>query len=312
MADRIDLLVSLGALLKDAERRGDGSAVQTLHDAMEAIVEASGVVAVLERRRKSDRERKRDGRSHELRASAESTESTESGGIHGNGGPPSLSVPLLPPTPPNNSSTLSPPASSSAAPAAGSPEFDAEQRLLARLDDDGTAAVLRFLGRSGSDIRRAAWVGRLGALMDRPPHFTPAELSEGLEALMTEPEDSWKPSVLKAWVRRVRSDATREAEKAAERAAQPPSRNGQRVTGEAGSDAGSMFAAIRTLVETVHHPSAGTRKVIPRAKVAELGERALKAYDNIGGADRFLADEKVGLVLRDFTREYGTFNGAHP
>jgi hypothetical protein len=228
------------------------------------------------------------------------------------GGPPSLSVPLLPPTPPNNSSTLSPPASSSSAPVAGTPEFDAEQRLTARLDDEGNAAVLRFLGRSGSDIRRAAWVGRLGALMDRPPHFTPAELGEGLEALMTEPEESWKPSVLKAWVRRVRSDAERE-----QRNLTAKNSNGMPKSFPAPSEApnaGAVFARIRELVQTTDPvPGQPRRRFIRRTDVEAMGDRVVRAYDEIGGADRFTdPDEKVGFVLRDFTKALGTLNGAHP
>jgi hypothetical protein len=222
-------------------------------------------------------------------------------------GPPPPAPPLDPPAPPINPSSPPSPASSSSAPVAGSPEFDAEQRLTARLDDEGNAAVLRFLGRSGSDIRRAAWVGRLGALMDRPPHFTPAELGEGLEALMTEPEESWKPSVLKAWVRRVRTDAEREQSR--------PSRHGE-AAADGGNDtpnAGTAFAQIRQLVQSVDTQGSGRVRFIRRADVEALGDRVVRAYDEIGGADRFTdPDEKVGFVLRDFTKALGTLNGSHP
>lgn len=215
-------------------------------------------------------------------------------------------VPLLPPTPPNNSSFPNPASSSSAADDAAL--LDAEQRLRGRLDGRGDEIVLRFLGRAGSATRRAAWVGRLGALMDSAPHFTPAELAEGLEALMTEPEESWKPSVLKAWVRRVRTDAEKEQQRPARTAS-----NGAKPSSADDAGAGAVFAKIRGLINTASVAGQPSRKFIRRADVEALGPRVLTAYDNIGGADRFLdPDEQVGFVLRDFTREYGTLHGAAP
>jgi hypothetical protein len=325
VADRIALLVSLGGLLTDAERRGDTEAVCTLHDAMEAIVEAQGVIAVLERRRATDRGRKRGGRSTESRPSTESVESVESmdvggiRGIRGNGGPPSPQVPSSSPEPLITPSSPPSPASSSSAAGRSVEELEVETRLL---DRTATAAggrsreiLLRFLDHS-EGVGRVSWVGRLMALLDAPPHFTPDELAEGLEAMMTEPRERWKPSVMKAWVRRVRSDAERVLERAPSgpadlrRADQAGQGNG---AGGAATDAGTMFAAIRALVTERDVPGAGTHRYLPRAHVAALGHRVLAAYDNIGGSARFLSpSEPVGIVLRDFVREYGTLTGATP
>lgn len=311
-ADRIDLLVSLGSLLKEAEARGERAAVQTLHDAMEAIVEAQGLASLVARRRKSDRERKKGVRSTDSTDSAESGVSVESmdvRGFHRNGGPPSPQVSLLPPTPPNNSSSPPSPPSSSSAPSTESDEGRAEQALLARLPATGTDVALRFLGLAAADATaRISYVGRLGALLDKPPHFTAEELVEGLESMMTKvPRAEWGPSYLRAWVKRVRTDATRDAAKDAER--------GFRANGASADDAGAgaVFAKIRGLINTASVAGQPSRKFIRRADVEALGPRVLTAYDNIGGAERFLdPDEQVGFVLRDFTREYGTLHGAAP
>jgi hypothetical protein len=71
-------------------------------------------------------------------------------------------------------------------------------------------------------------------------------------------------------------------------------------------DAGKAFAAIRALVRETPNPGRGIIRSIPKADVAALGQPVLDAYEQIGGADRFLAatGESVGFLLRDFTAAY--------
>jgi hypothetical protein len=264
-------------------------------------------------RRAADAQRKR-----EARGSSRPRMSTD---VHGHarmsedgGGPPPPAPPLDPPAPPINPSSPPSPASSSSA--GRSPdEIEAENRLLDRTatarHGASRAVLLRFLGH-WEGVGRVSWVGRLSALMDDAPNFTDEELVEGLEALMTEPRASWKPSVLKAWVRRVRSDAEREKAR--------PLRAGEgrgESTAGGGADvpnAGAVFAHIRQLVQTTDPvPGQPRRRFIRRTDVEALGARVVRAYDEIGGADRFTdPDEKVGFVLRDFTKALGTLNGVHP
>lgn len=178
-----------------------------------------------------------------------------------------------------------------------------------------TASAQRFLAGKPTTAR-VAWVGRFRGAMTRPPHPTVAELHDALEDLMTRPAEDWTPTLFRVYVGRIRSDATREAERTAEREAQRAARAdaGSASRQAGGDDAGSMFAKIRELVQVGPIvPGQPRRKFIRRADVEALGGRVLDAYDRIGGADRFLdPDEKVGFVLRDFTREYGTLAGASP
>jgi hypothetical protein len=192
-----------------AAAAGDASALLSLAiELAQEVSRLSAEAAVLDERRKKDAARKRDVRGNP-QTSEDHPGQARSGADVGGPLPPAPS--LLPPTPPNNPSSPPIPASSAPAPVQGTPEAEAEARLLARFDDPADrAGVERFLGYAADGVKRVAWCGRLGALLDRPPHFTPGELAEGLEALLTQDVGTWGPALLKAWVRRVRADAARE------------------------------------------------------------------------------------------------------
>ena len=74
----------------------------------------------------------------------------------------------------------------------------------------------------------------------------------------------------------------------------------------ADGEAGRVFAAIRALVREIPNPGRAPIKSLPKSEVQELGQAALEAYEQVGGADRFLAvtGESVGFLLRDFTAAY--------
>lgn len=80
--DRIGILLRLGALAADAEKRGDAAAAGTLREAVEALVEAHGLAEKMEQHLAKDRSRKAPRKS---RNSARSTEIPE---FHGNPGNP--------------------------------------------------------------------------------------------------------------------------------------------------------------------------------------------------------------------------------
>lgn len=78
-----------------------------------------------------------------------------------------------------------------------------------------------------------------------------------------------------------------------------------RETQPAENAAGKAFAAIRALVTQKQAPGRPVIRFIPRVEVEKLGPRVVTAYENVGGADRFLnPDEQIGFVLRDFEKAF--------
>jgi hypothetical protein len=75
-----------------------------------------------------------------------------------------------------------------------------------------------------------------------------------------------------------------------------------RVDGEAGR----VFAAIRQMELQTMNPGRGVIRSIPKTEVAKLGATALAAYEQVGGAERFLAanGDNIGFLLRDFEKAY--------
>jgi hypothetical protein len=65
------------------------------------------------------------------------------------------------------------------------------------------------------------------------------------------------------------------------------------------SRAGEWVAAIRKLTKQIP----GRNAYIPKNEVAAMGADVLKAYESVGGADRFLATQgkDVGFLIRDFS-----------
>lgn len=285
MSDRVDVLISLAVLCRDLESREDFAGAHAVRSGIEKLIEDAGAAAMVATRRTKDRRRKaghsaESSESVESRESVDSAESSES--VEPSSPSPQVSssfpgphiTPSSPPSPP--------PASSSSPP---SPE----NALLARLGLAGQAVVTRFLSHTDAEHQRLAWVGRLTALMDETPHFTPEEMAEGLEALMTEPRESWKPVVLKAWVRRVRNDATRVA--AAEQAAEP----------ELELRAEEAWDYITGELVKKH-----TTKQISAADYELLGPRSSAALKSVGGLHTIhLTELKQRQYLkRDFLRTF--------
>ncbi len=68
--------------------------------------------------------------------------------------------------------------------------------------------------------------------------------------------------------------------------------------------AGEMFARILELAEERIIPGQSKARTIRRERVAALGPDVLRAYDAVGGAERFLegSEEKRSFVLRDFSQ----------
>lgn len=212
--------------------------------------------------------------------------------------------PLLPPTPPNNSSLPPIPASPSSAPASGSPEADAETALLDRFDHPADRrAVGGFLDRAADPVRRLSWVGRLGALLDKPPHFTPAELAEGLEALLTQDAGTWGPALLKVWVRRVRADAAREVLVDAEVRTGVATRSAP-----AGGDAAAAWEYVSGELLRKH-----IQRTLTMDDMAALGPRSRAALRSIGGLPMLSQHDskQMPFARRDFLAAFARGERTH-
>jgi hypothetical protein len=74
----------------------------------------------------------------------------------------------------------------------------------------------------------------------------------------------------------------------------------------ADGEAGRVFAAIRAMEQTTPNPGRGVIRSIPKTEVAKLGAAAMAAYEQVGGAERFLAanGDNIGFLLRDFEKAY--------
>jgi phage replication O-like protein O len=178
-----------------------------------------------------------------------------------------------------------------------------ERELIERLPQAADEVAL-FLSQFDG-VRRIAWVGRLHDLLDRTPHFTPDEVREGLAAFMARLDKSEQgPVALRAFCQRVRDDAARPPEDPARTAGDRP--RGAPRGGNAGeAEAGRAFAAIRKLITVRPVTGQAPVRYIAKTEVEKLGKAALDAYEQIGGAERFLdQNEQIGFLLRDFTAAY--------
>lgn len=263
-----------------ATASGDAGALLALCiELAQEVSRLSAEAAVLESRRAKDANRKRNT----------PRKSAEVHGSHRSG------TETLPPSP--SSSFPTPHITPSSPPIPQppqQPQGEEEVRLEQRAPEAWPVVAAFLVGKA--EVARQAWIGRFHGALDRPPHPTGQELADALQDLMTLPAEQWVPTLFRRYVERIRRDAVG----AAERAAAPAIVRTERDTGEAGR----MFAAIRELITEQRSPSHGMIRMIPKAKVVELGQRTFAAYEQVGGADRFLAQGDVGFLLRDFTNAF--------
>jgi len=139
--------------------------------------------------------------------------------------------------------------------------------------------------------RRLGWVTVLHWVMDEGPKLSGAELKRTIGDFCANVDrDKWTPTHFRGYSRGARREPAIAV-----------------VSDTPQGTAGQVFATIRSLVTEIPNPGRGIIRAIPKAKVAELGARALAAYDQIGGAERFLDQrEAVGFLLRDFTNAYNS------
>jgi uncharacterized protein YdaU (DUF1376 family) len=156
-----------------------------------------------------------------------------------------------------------------------------ETRLLDRAPE-AREVVVRFLDGT-TEVQRMSWVGRLHAVLDRPPHPSPAELRDGLEDMLTKPREQWGPAMLRAFVTRVRSEG-----------AAPRIVRTERDAGEA------AWQAVLDLLP------AWQRREITAERHAELDAATRCGLSAIGGfaAIQSTPTDKRTWVKRDFLTAY--------
>lgn len=131
------------------------------------------------------------------------------------------------------------------------------------------------------------------------------DLAQALEdALLSTPIPN-RPGPLRTFVASAMAERKRAAAVADGIDTRTP-RSGARKPSREETEASRAFAQIMLLIQTSQTVANGTQKFIPRASVEALGTRVLAAYDEAGGASRWLTDDgaKIGLARRDFTQAY--------
>lgn len=158
----------------------------------------------------------------------------------------------------------------------------AEQALFA-LVPESEEHILAFLDGM-PPTKRLGWVTVLRWVVEEGPRLTGGELRQAIGDFCAKVDrERWTPSYFRGFCREVRAGE-----------------------GESG-DAGKAFAAIRGLISVNTPIGRAAIRFIPHVKVEELGHRTVTAYDQVGGADRFLDQgEKIGFLLRDFTAAYAS------
>lgn len=180
----------------------------------------------------------------------------------------------------------------------------ASEVLLSRLGARASNAVSDFLSELTPGAERARWIAEIEGWLEGlnlPSVATPDDIGAGLADYLLHPGRDWAPLHVRAFITRATKERTRTDP-------QVPARPRRQV---ARADAVSMNADSAFTAICRAKQSNGVRQFIPLAAVAELGPVALQAYNDVGGADRFIetTPDKLGWLRREFiTRYQATIN----
>jgi hypothetical protein len=186
----------------------------------------------------------------------------------------------------------------------------ARQRLNEQLGAEGLGVVDEYLDTIRTQ-NRDGWHIALLRMIGPATGILAEDLVAGLrDAMLVEPIVK-QPGPLATFVQFRKRERQREA---AETSAAQSGGTLQIVSGRGGGKtdraeramASALFGEIRAAIEERQVIGQGTRRVLPLAKVDALGERARRAYTNVGGAERFLnmPADKLGILLSQFTDAY--------
>jgi hypothetical protein len=265
VTDYVKILMDLGALQAEATQRGDDRAVEILSRAAKAILDGQTSAAVLESRRQNERERQRLSR--ESRDTPEVRSSSKE-------------IVLV------NTDY-----SAGHVTAVTEPD-EYVQRLLdllrGQVGDAEFPAVDAFVRRRPYRVWKG-WVDEMLAAIGPGSQYSPADLVRVCkdDAALDRPIGS--PRGLRSFLSNARIERLK------------PSTDPEKPhQGGSGAAAGRVVQQIRALIAK----SPTGHRFIPRKKVEELGPDVLRAYDDIGGADRFLNinPEYIGVFVREFSQ----------
>lgn len=161
--------------------------------------------------------------------------------------------------------------------------------LRARLTADEWQDVQRFLA-SRAVRTHAAWLREMLKLIGPGSQFAPSDLAGTCSDALALDEPLGGPHALRAFIAKKRD------ERLGHSASSPsaPAR-GQSLQVEATRYIGQIKRMIQ------HN---GVRRIIPRAEVVALGERVERAYDSVGGVDRFISQDPkdAQFLVLEFAR----------
>jgi hypothetical protein len=276
MADRLSLIMQLGALATSAAQRGDDRAAQTLTDAAELLFADKSAVDLVEERRRRDRDRKpkKDRVVGNPRKSMESAEiqSAPSG---------------FSPTPPfPNPLTQQ---HNTAREERSTDMVETYSKLLCgAMGDDLFADAISFARRRPFDTWQA-WFREMLSLIGPGSQYVAGDLAQVCrdDAALDRPIAS--PKGMRVFL----ASARQERISAGSATPSPSSDH---------ADAQRLVATIRAAIAVSQAPAQAPVRYIPSSAVDALGVTVARAYREVGGAERFLTvtGDKLSFLVRDF------------
>lgn len=295
-------MMQLGALQSAAAQRGDDRAADVLGQVAELLSSLHQSAERDERRRASDRgrqdkHRRKDGHVTSRDVTLHHVSHVTPSPLF----PPSRALPSLSPHPDDDNN------SRDARSVSHRDARDAEQdELTERYAAMLHAAMGDELFRSADEFvkRRpyATWLGwfrEMLALIGPGSQFVASDLAQVCrdDAALDRPIGT--PKGLRSFLASVRAERVAPKEPAV-----PVRSNGNGKAAAAPSRGVVMYGKIRDLIRTTTPPGQAPHRMIPKVEVGQLGPDVLRAYEQVGGAERFLnvAPSDVSFLIRDFTQ----------
>lgn len=213
---------------------------------------------------------------------------------------------------PDVASTSACPGSESFAPGSDGADtsfVETSDALFARLGEPAATIARDFLRGLPAGTSQTRWIGQIAGWLDGPNlgvDATPDDVRAGLSDYLLQPDRDYAPAHVRAFIGR----AARERKKA-ELPGAPRARQQSEPLGDdaLSAEAERAFSAICRLKRWN-----GVQHVIPLDDVKKLGPVAVRAYQDVGGCDRFraTAPDKQGFLRREFVTQYRAATQATP
>jgi hypothetical protein len=313
--DRLVVIMELGSLATDAAQRGDDRAARTMRAAAEllfadksAIDHAAEVASAEEQRRRAQAERKR--RSRHGTSQSVTGQGVTSHDVLPPVSPLSCSPPFIP-HPEDDNNRPREAKSEAAKQASGEAEADALIEQYAVMLHDAMGDELfreadAFVKRRPYETWRA-WFREMLALIGPGSQFVAADLAQVCRDDGALDRPIGTPKGLRSFLASIRAE--RMAAKSAANGATSARPNGAAANGAKTANVLPnrgvlMYGKIRDLITVTSADGHAPHRMIPKVKVGQLGQDVLLAYEQVGGAERFLnvAPSDVSFLIRDFSQ----------